>query len=251
MNQIRFSCTSLVGTNKVGTLPKDENGYYTVVLGALNCYNSAGQYYVYEQVKALFESSSPLMRRIKRGACRGEYGHPKPIGMRPEEFAGRVLSIWEERVSHHIKEVWLDFEGKDEQGRNIVRIMGKILPNGPFGHILERQLENKDENVCFSIRSFTDDGFRNGRMERVLKTIVTWDYVNEPGISAAEKYKSPTLESFDEILTRGQLERGLELYRGAPGVAMESTISAEELFQSMGWGVTPDVGPKPAAWAGW
>ena len=55
MNSIKFTCTSLAGSNRVGTLKKDAQGYYEVVVGALNVFNSAGQFYVYEQAKALFE----------------------------------------------------------------------------------------------------------------------------------------------------------------------------------------------------
>ena len=46
-----FSCTSLMGTNKAGVLKPDENGYYTVVLGALDVYNSAGDFYPLNRLK--------------------------------------------------------------------------------------------------------------------------------------------------------------------------------------------------------
>jgi outer membrane protein assembly factor BamD len=55
LNSVRFACTSLVGTNKTGMLRKDADGYYEVVVGALNVFNSAGEYYVYEKARQLFE----------------------------------------------------------------------------------------------------------------------------------------------------------------------------------------------------
>jgi len=36
-----------------------------------------------------------------------------------------------------------------------------------------------------------------GRYEKAIKEVITWDYVNEPGIAAANKYSCPSLESID------------------------------------------------------
>ena len=258
MNQIRFACTSLVGTNKVGLLKKDENGYYEMVVGALNMYNSAGMYYVYEQAKELFESSSQLMRRVKRGALRGEYGHPKRLpGQTMDDFAHRVLSIHEENTCCHHMELWLDFDKlKDENGRPVIAIMSKVYPSGPFGAVLERSLGNPKENVCFSIRSFTDDFMDRGIVKRILRTVVTFDYVNEPGMSIAEKFKSPSLEAFDEgiIFNRGNIERSVQLNQ-SHGMAQESvTLSVQELFRTMGWSTTQETMSAFAnapAWKNW
>ena len=235
-NAIKFACTSLAGSNKVGVLKKDNDGYYELVVGALNIYNSAGQYYVYEQAKEIFQASSQLQRRVSRGALRGEYGHPKMTpGMSNDQFANRVMTIYEENVCCHHKEITLDFDRvKDENGKPVIAIISKVFPSGPFGHVLEKQLENKNENVCFSIRAFTDDYREHGITKRVLKTVVTWDLVNEPGLSIAEKFKSPALESMMELdFSRGEIERGLI---NANGVATESAqMTSIELFKSMGW----------------
>lgn len=251
-NAVKFNCTSLSGVNKVGNLKKDANGYYEMVVGALNVYNSAGQLYVYEQAKELFLESSQLMRRVARGALRGEYGHPKMLpGMSNDQFANRVMSIYEENTCCHHKEITLDFNRvKDEQGRPIIAIISKVYPSGPFGPALEKSLQNKDENVCFSIRAFTDDYREGGVTKRVLKTIVTWDLVNEPGIAAAEKFKSPALEGLaDQSFSRGELERAIA-YGASHGLATESTrLTAGELFESMGW-ANPNKAEAPS-WAGW
>jgi hypothetical protein len=249
MNSVKFSCTSLAGTNKVGNLKRDENGYYEVVVGALNVFNSAGQLYVYEQAKELFEQSSQLMRRVQRGALRGEYGHPKMLpGMTNEQFANRILSIYEENTCCHHRDITLDFERvRGEDGRPVIAIISKVCPSGPMGPALERSLNNPAENVCFSIRAFTDDYRDGGIYKRVLKNIVTWDLVNEPGIAVAEKFKAPALESIiEQTFSRGELERGLR--QGATnGMAQESTLlSGAELFASLGWST-----PKKPQWAGW
>lgn len=258
MNSIRFGCTSLVGTNKVGNLKQDENGYYECVVGALNMFNSSGQYYVYEQARELFEGSSQLMRRVKRGALRGEYGHPKrQINQGMEDFAHRVLSIHEEQVCCHHAELFLDFDRiKDDSGRPVIAIVSKVAPSGPFGHVLERSLKNPKENVCFSIRSFTDDFVDRGVVKRILRTVVTFDYVNEPGIAIAEKFRSPSLEGFNDevVFSRGQIERGLRLSSQQP-IAQESvSLSAGELFRTMGWSADSDTMnalAKTPAWKGW
>lgn len=258
MNTIRFACTSLVGLNKVGNLKQDENGYYECIVGALNSFNSSGQYYVYEQSRDLFEQSSQLMRRVKRGALRGEYGHPKrQINQSMDSFANRVLSIHEEQVCCHHSELYLDFDRiKDENGRPVIAIISKVAPSGPYGHVLERSLKNPKENVCFSIRSFTDDIMERGVLKRILRTVVTFDYVNEPGISVAEKFKSPSLESFDSEVTfsRGEIERGIQMVSES-AVAQESiSLSASELFRTMGWNAdqeTINAFAKVPAWKNW
>lgn len=255
-NSVRFACTSLAGTNKVGTIKKDKNGYYPMVVGALRMFNSAGQFYDYDQSKRLFEESSQLMRRVRRGALRGEYGHPKIIpGMSKDEFSRRVLAIHEDKVCCHHREIWLEPDLlKDDSGRAVVAIMSLVSPNGPYGAVLQRQLDNPNENVCFSIRSFTDDFLDRGIIKRVLKTVVTFDYVNEPGMSVAEKYKAPALESEkDVIIPRGSFERILT-DPGITSLAQESVaLSLEELFQTMNWQVDQKTmsGFRQAGWSDW
>lgn len=252
-NLVRFTCTSLVGTGKQGVLSKDKNGYYEMVVGALNVFNSVGQYYVYEEAKSLFEESSQFMRRVKRGVLAGENGHPKWLpGMDEDSYAHRLLSIYEDNICCHHKEIALDFDRvKDEAGRPVIAIVSKLKPAGPHGPALEKSLENPDENVCFSIRAFTDDFKEPGRglTKRILRTIVTWDRVLEPGLSIAEKYKSPGLEDLeDRTFTRGNLQRGIDR-QSRVGVAQESALmTANELFTSMGWKMP--AGEKPA-WMRW
>lgn len=258
MNSIMFSCVSLAGTNKVGTLKKTPDGYYTMVVGALNMFNSAGAFYPYDAVKELFHSSSQFMRRIGRGALRGEYGHPfKEVGMSNDEFASRCLRIDEKFVCVHHRKIWLDFDNvKDAQGRPVIAIMSELIPEGPYASYLEKTLQNPSANACFSVRSFTKDGMRNGRLEKVLKTIVTWDYVNEPGLAIAEKYKSPSLEhAIDTSVSRGAIERAIMSQAGA-GMGLESkavVLTASELFASMGWDDNPKTMAflKPPGWKTW
>lgn len=177
MQTVKFGSTALAGTNKTGIIPKDADGYRTMIVGGLNIFNSAGQWYSYDGAKALFESSSQFMRRVSRNALRGELGHPRQEkGQSFDDYVQRILEIRETNVCVHFKEIFLDFNSvKDANGRAVVAIMAKLIPSGPHGPALEKSLENKDENVCFSIRSFTKDYYDRGIEIRELKNIVTFD----------------------------------------------------------------------------
>lgn len=255
LNNVTFTCTRLFGTNKVGDLKKNERGYYTMVIGALNMFNSAGMYYRADAAKQFFEESSSFMRRVKRGALRGEYGHPRrEAGMSMQAYYARLLSIHEDKVCCHFASVNLDFENyKDDQGRPIVAIIAEVCPNGPLGHVLEKQLANPQENVCFSIRSFTDDKMERGVINRYIKTIVTFDYVNEPGMAVAEKYNSPALEGLeDTVFTRGQIEAGAIQIMETAGVGNESVqLNAHELMASLGWEIPRTAKNAPKATFAW
>lgn len=256
LNNVTFTCTRLNGTNKVGELKKDAEGYYTMVLGALNMFNSAGMYYRADAAKHFFEESNSFMRRVQRGALRGEYGHPRrDTGMSMQAYYARLMQIHELNVCVQFAEVWLDFENyKDDAGRPIVAILGKVIPNGPLGHVLEKQLLNPRENVCFSIRSFTEDLMERGVMNRYIKTIVTFDYVNEPGMAVAEKYNSPALEGLEDIVfTRGQVEAGNSQIITSSGMGMESAqLNIHELMHALNWEMPKPVQTKrKAIWTNW
>jgi hypothetical protein len=169
---VSFGCTALVGTNKRGTLKCDADGYYPVVMGALNTYNSAGQYYPLGPAQSLFQSSSAFMRRVATGNLRGECGHPrKQVGETDRDFAVRLNDVYEPNVSHHIRRVWLEDGHRDEAGRPIVLIMGEVRPCGPRGPALKDALDNRFEDVCFSIRAFTFDQPICGVWQKQLRQI--------------------------------------------------------------------------------
>ncbi len=235
-----YACTALVGTNKAGSLKPNAEGYYTLVLGALNVFNSGGAYYPFESAKTLFKESSSLMRRIANGALRGEYGHPrKDPNMSMRDFIHRVGDIYEPNVCCHIRKVTIDYTSvKDEHGRPVIAIIGEVKPSGPMGHALKASLENPSENVCFSIRSLTQDNYVGGTLHKHLKTIVTWDYVNEPGLSVAKKWHSPALESMeDDVRILPAHLAAAQQHQSQHAISMESTggLSAEEIIKDLGW----------------
>lgn len=250
MSTIRFTCSQLINSGKKGILKPVSDGYYDVVIGGLNIYNSAGmKYTAVKEVIDLFESSSSFQRKVKRGALRGEVGHPKMLpGMTEEQYIDRILSIDEKNVCVHFSEIYLDFENfKNEDGSSIVAIRAIAGPSGPKGDFLDRQFKNPRENVCFSIRSFTEDYYKGGVVHRDIKNIITFDYVNEPGIHIAEKFKHPSLEdlktvklqkkNFDNYFKRETLKLGNE----------SQLLTKAELYKSFGW-VEKKEKPLHANW---
>ena len=204
MDVVKFTETIFSNKNKKGVLQADGDGYFTFVMGGLNTYNSAGEYYVAEGVVPMFEASTHFMRRIRNGALYAELGHPKrQPGMGLEDFYRRIVTIDENNICAHISELWLDFDfGKnnpDLGNPDFVAIMGKVKPTGPKAASLEQSLSNPKQNTAFSIRGLTENNERNGRTERRLTEIITFDNVPEPGIAAACKAYNPGLEGFQIV----------------------------------------------------
>lgn len=249
---IRFTSTKLATKGKKGILTPDENGYYSLVVGGLNAFNSVKQYYTLEGAKQLFQDSSTLMRRIQNGAVKCEVGHPKKLpGMSDDDYFNRILTIEETNVCAHIAELWLDFDYHDlnhiGNGRDkVVAIWAKLKPAGPFGPALAAALTNPQENVFFSIRSFTKDYSHHLTTYRVLKTIVTFDWVTESGIATANKWDSPSLECLQDIsismaTIRHYIDGNLKL------VGLESGLIKEEARQLLQTSTEP-MTPSYLSW---
>lgn len=241
-NQFSFGCTALMGTNKAGIIKPDEFGYRSMVLGAFNAFNSAEQYYPVEPALELFRPDSALMRRIKSGSLHGELGHPRKLpGMSDRDFLMRIADIVEQNICVHIADVTLIPRGMiDESGRPVTGVIGKIKGAGPHGQSLEDELNNPKQNVCFSIRSITNDRYERGRYTKYLRAIYTWDKVNEPGISIAKKWHAPGLEQLQEVLMDEAAIRSV-----ARAVARESKgVGAESQQQTVIKRLMLDLGMK-------
>lgn len=234
-SMVKFTATKLPAGKK-GILTCDENGYYTMPIGALNVFNSVGAYYVLEGAADLFKSSSVLMRRVANGCLKGETGHPKRLpGMTMDDYMSRILSIEETNVCCHFKEIWLDenFGRNNPQFKNpnMVGIMAKLKPSGPKGEALKAAIENTDENVCFSIRSLSRDYVQRGQVYKVIQQIIGWDWVTEPGIAMATQWSAPSLETLqEEIVTKRDVEKMLKV-RPASVAFEDNLVIAQETLQ--------------------
>lgn len=201
MSVVKFTETVFSNQNKEGALPgPDSDGYYTLVLGGLNCFNTAGEYYVADGVVDMFRDSSVFMRRIQSGSLYAEVGHPRrQPGMSYEDFYRRIIDIDDTNICGHISDITLDMTyGQKNPGicnPEFIAVMGKVKPAGPKAEALRLSLENRKQNTAFSVRGLTDNKERNGRTERKLTQIITYDHVTEPGIKAACKAYVPGLES--------------------------------------------------------
>ncbi len=179
-----------------GGIKKDEDGYFFVRFGTIGVANSSGIVYeVTEGVKKLFHKNSPVMTRLLNGYLRSEQGHPKRLpGMSEKDFVRRILKIEETRFCGHIREVVIK---EDLDGPGTFTVFAWIKPYGPYGESLKDDLENPHSNTAFSIRSLVDQRIENGMIIRTLKTIVTWDFVDSPGIENANKVNSIGIEECD------------------------------------------------------
>lgn len=248
-DSVKYSCAIIAGDKK-RQLKRDDHGYFEHTLGAFNVYNSAGKYYpLLDSVKKMFDVGGTLRRRLDNGQCRGEFEHPAPQpGQSLTDFIQRVVTIKADRVSHHIASVRLE-ESKDEQGRPVVLCIGRVKPSGPYGNVLNESLTNPEENVAFSIRSLTNERMGPGRRELHVTNIVTWDYVNEPGISLANKYQTPTLESIDTdiLIPRTEMVKA----RDMAGVGMEDCREGiSRVLTELGWETVQTVNAD-SSWFKW
>lgn len=236
MDVVKFTETVFSSKGKKGILTPDSDGYYEVVVGALNTYNSAGEYYTAEGAIALFENSSHLMRRIKNGALYAELGHPKKApGMSMEQFYSRVVSIEETNICGHFSELRLDFKFGEKHpelnNKDLIAVVAKVKPAGPKANALQIALENPKQNAAFSVRGLTENKYKNGRVERRLTNIICYDHVCEGGIQAAHKVHAPSLEQHvanesyiqeltDTVIDKVTLKR--VIYSNMKNIGMES-----------------------------
>lgn len=201
-----ISQTKLSALGKKGKITPDKDGYYTLVVGGLECGNNTNShYYTSQDVIQLFASGSLLHRRLQQGVVRAEVGHPK---MRQDEsmeqFCQRLCDIDLNNTCAHFRKIWLDMDyGKNNphlKNPNLIAIMAEVKPEGGRGFILKEALENEHANIFFSIRSISDQKYVNGRWVRTIGDVITFDLVNEGGITVANKWDSPACESADFIL---------------------------------------------------
>lgn len=239
-NVIKFGAEVLVNKGKAGILTPDADGYYELIVGGINCFNSCGEYYAMaKSVEDLFKSSSTFMRKIKSGKLYGELEHPEfTRGMDKDGYIRRIYQIDSRNVICQFKDIWLDLDfGKkhpEHKNPQLIAIMAKVIPHGVHEKILRDSLNNKFINPCFSIRSITNNYYHRGTLIKEIDDIITFDYVSEGGIPIANEWDSPALESRDSflkpmmediILTKEKL---LKIYNDIPvSVSLESNIKSD------------------------
>lgn len=252
--QARMGCTMLRGTGKKGVIRPDSDGWYAVSVGAYGAHNSAGFYYDLPSAAEFFKQGSTLMRKLTKGVLKGEYQHPKRTAdMSDQAFIARIRDIDGDRVSHHIKDVWLGDPIRDEEGRTVTPVYAKVKPAGPYGRYLKEALEDPDQNLYFSVRSLTADDMM--RQIKYTRDIVTWDFVMEGGIYVASKYHAPSLEDFtdDSVEVTPTLLWGMEeQQKRRRSLGLESDdVDYGAIASSLGWNKESPVQPVRPAYLDW
>jgi hypothetical protein len=109
-------------------------------------------------------------------------------------------------------------------------------------------LENPKENVCFSIRSFTDDYYEKGVLCRDIKNIITFRLCERTWYPYCEKFKNPALEDL-QLVTLSKSDFDKSLQRQVVGVGKESAMmNMTELFASFGWSEKKKGLPAHSNW---
>ena len=230
-----YGATSLPGLNKMDKIKPDSAGYRNIVLGGFNLENSSGvPYPLTDSVRSLFAVGGIVRRRLDKGLCRGEYAHPDISNMSNSEAIRRLARIDENQVSHHIRAINLEAH-KDDKGNDVVLTIGSVKPCGPKGPFLKESLDNPEENVAFSIRSFTTPAMYRGKLARIVTDAITYDYVNEGGILAANKFTTASLEELLEqrIFSEEDFDNAIEELHN---VALEEESTSIAMIKSnLGW----------------
>lgn len=190
-----YSNIALAGSGKKGLLKKLDNNYYEIILGAFAAFGNGGWLYDEQTAMRYIENDPEFLRMLQAGRLRSEWGHPRRLpGMSDQDWFIRICEIMENNVSSHIRKISTSLNTvTDERGRKVVAVIGECRPSGPHATDFQNMLDNPDEDVNYSIRSFARKDFRT--MRKHINKIVTWDSVFDPGIQVASKYKTPSLES--------------------------------------------------------
>ena len=82
-----------------------------------------------------------------------------------------------------------------------------------------------------------------------MKVLVCWDYVNEPGISLANKYAAPALEGMSEdIEIIPSMLDAAERHQSQHGVSMENAISSTMVRSDLGWSKVQNLNFPSREW---
>ena len=137
---------------------------------------------------------NPFLHRLRGGYLIGEANHPpRDPGMSNMEYYSRMVRLDVSKTAFHIRDIIVEVEDRPPllQGAgNPIKIKGWIKPSGKYGEILRESLENPNQNTAFSIRVISKDERRGGVSIRYPIQVVTWDWVDTPGIANCNKFST-------------------------------------------------------------
>lgn len=179
----------MVGKNI--TVEKNSKGWYKVLLGQLNAFNSNNEFYVLDGFKELLSEENSYLsvkNRLESGLLKGECTHPLREGHSDQDWLTRNLVIHEGFASHQFMDFELETTNEKNMGEMVVNVWGWILPTeNEHGRSLKADLDNPDVNVAFSIRCFSKIFNYKGVIARRITKIITYDRIDIPGLKNAVK----------------------------------------------------------------
>jgi len=88
-----------------------------------------------------------------------------------------------------------------------------------------------------------------GKLNKHMKVLVCWDYVNEPGISVANKYQAPALEGIaEDIEIVPSMLDAVERQQQRSGVSMENSVSSTMVRSELGWSKVQNLNFASQSW---
>lgn len=222
---ISYSALELPNPGKKGILKKLDNDYFEIILGAWGTTGNGG--WIYDEQAAInyMNQDSQWLQAIRDQQLRSEWGHPvRQPGMTDQEWFQRIHTILESNWSSHIRKIHLSTNTvTDKKGRKVIAVIGEVTPSGKHADAFRRQLENPDEDVSYSVRSFARKCFRTHR--KFINKIINFDSVGTPGIGVASKRYTPSMEAMqygDATAALDEWELNLESLESEMNESMES-----------------------------
>lgn len=144
-----------------------------VDLGSFDRPDRNGVVFPTAEVEQFLSPDGALQRRINRNALRAEFGSPaaEAASYDAQARAQRVGLIDESRVCGMFTGVGVRGAAPDR------RVVGRIVPDGPYGHVLEKLIEQKS-TLTFGIRCFVKHPAKDEDAPPVIRDIVTWDLID-------------------------------------------------------------------------
>lgn len=191
MNKILFK-NARINNDSNKKVPRNKEGHFYVVLGAVNAYNNRNELYIDKNFKELLEEEGYLSvaNRVTSGLMGGEAMHPRrEPGMTDAQFISRNLQIDGIRRAFTIHTVETKHTTVRERGveKPVTLICGWIECDvSDNGNKLKALLENDNINVVFSIRCFARETVLGNNIWYITK-LITFDWVDIPGAQYASK----------------------------------------------------------------
>ena len=200
-SHLQFRVETLVVRDgrKLGRLRPDENGYYNKMpVAALGVATRNKTYYEVDSFASEIKSPTSMFnQRLIGGQLYGELGHPELAGLDRDKAVARLVNIDEKNWAHHIRAV--EIGDKLENGGFL--LCADIKPTGVGRETVQENFDDPYMNTAFSLRSITNATQRGDLSYRVMKKLITFDFVGAGGYYEASKLFAPSMESFDLDLT--------------------------------------------------